>query len=457
MKKHTCTTMRGLTARLLFPVTLIGLIGLIGCGSYVDRHLAQGDSLFKAQQFREAIDEYGKALRFSPDNPRGIRGIGLAHYYIHDARDAFVYLAKANVLQPGVADVDLALGDIYLSSGRTDSALKFANAILSKDPGNIAALRLRGTASLAAQEPTKAADTYRTILQSDPRDSSAHYYLGLSLLAQNNRQDAKGEFESALAISPKWADALARIVEIDVADHHVDEALAAAKQHIATAGKTAPLMRVLGDAYVANGDVDGAEAAYREAMQLDPKFVESRIGLASVYFNSKKPDDALRLVDEAITIDSASVPAFLLRGMIFHSKGDLRQAQTAYEKVLSLNPRQAKAANNLALLLADKPNGEQRAVQLATIAHDAAPDDPHIADTFGWLLYRYGMHKQAVDVLRQSAEKLPTDPAIQYHLGMALQQVGDVGGARRALTQAVSSPTNFSGKEEARLTLAALK
>ena len=169
------------------------------------------------------------------------------------------------------------------------------------------------------------------------------------------------------------------------------------------------------------------------------------------------PNSALRLVDEAIKLDSASVPAFLLRGMIFHSKGDLPQAQTAYEKALSLDPHQAKAANNLALLLADKPYGGKRAVELAMIAHDAAPDDPHIADTFGWLLYRSGMHERAVDVLRQSADKLPTDPAIQYHLGMALQQVGDVGGARRALTQAVASPTNYSGKEEARVTLAALK
>jgi Flp pilus assembly protein TadD len=451
---HTRTTARPSRARILLSVALIGLGG---CRSYVDRHVAQGDSLFKARQFREAIDQYGKALRFSPNNPSGIRGIGLAHYYVRDARDAFIYLSKADVLQPGIAEVNVALGNIYLGNGRADSALKFANSVLNKDPGNIAALRLQGTAYLATPEPTKAADAYRKILRSDPRDSLAHYYLGLSLLSQQKRDEAKREFETALAVSPKWADALARIVEIGFADHRGDEALAAAKQHIAAVGKSAQLMRVLGDAYVAKGDVGGAEAAYREAMAIDPKFVESRIALAGVYFSSKKEDDALRLLDEAIKIDSLSVPAFVLRGMIFQSRRDDAQAQTAYEKALSLNPRQAKAANNLALLLLDKPYGEKRAIELASVAYDAAPHDPHIADTFGWILYRRGMHQRAVDLLRQSAEKLPSDPAIQYHLGMALQQVGDVGGARRALTQAMSSPTVFAGKEEARRTLAALK
>jgi hypothetical protein len=40
---------------------------------------------------------------------------------------------------------------------------------------------------------------------------------------------------------------------------------------------------------------------------------------------------------------------------------------------------------------------------------------------------------------------------------MVAQQVGDMAGARQALTKAVSSPTNFTGKEEARKALAQLK
>ena len=53
--------------------------------------------------------------------------------------------------------------------------------------------------------------------------------------------------------------------------------------------------------------------------------------------------------------------------------------------------------------------------------------------------------------------KLPDNPVIQYHVGLASLQVGDKDGARKALTAALNSPVNFTGKDEARKALAELK
>ena len=47
------------------------------------------------------------------------------------------------------------------------------------------------------------------------------------------------------------------------------------------------------------------------------------------------------------------------------------------------------------------------------------PDDPHISDTLGWILYKRGVYQQATALLRESAAKRPESPEIQYHLGMA--------------------------------------
>jgi len=46
---------------------------------------------------------------------------------------------------------------------------------------------------------------------------------------------------------------------------------------------------------------------------------------------------------------------------------------------------------------------------------------------------------------------------VQYHLGMAYAQVGDKDNARKALTAATSAPAEFSGKDDAKKTLASLK
>jgi len=68
-----------------------------------------------------------------------------------------------------------------------------------------------------------------------------------------------------------------------------------------------------------------------------------------------------------------------------------------------------------------------------------------------------GDAKRAVTLLTASAEKLPSVPGIQYHLGMALLGTADTTGARRALARAVNSTVPFGDKEAAQKALSALK
>jgi Flp pilus assembly protein TadD len=156
-------------------------------------------------------------------------------------------------------------------------------------------------------------------------------------------------------------------------------------------------------------------------------------------------------------VDPQSVRAEMLLGLIYASKGDIPKAQQAYEKILTLNPRFAPAANNLAWLYSERGGDKEKALELAQRAKEAAPDDPHVSDTLGWILYKRGVHQRAAALLRESATKLPDQPVIQYHLGLASLKVGDKDGARKALTAAVGSPANFAGKDEARKALAEIR
>jgi Flp pilus assembly protein TadD len=115
------------------------------------------------------------------------------------------------------------------------------------------------------------------------------------------------------------------------------------------------------------------------------------------------------------------------------------------------------AANNLAWLLTEHGGDKEKALRLAETAKEAAPNDPGISDTLGWVLYKRGVYQRAVGLLRESAAQLPQNPTVQYHLAMASQKVGDVEGARKAFERAVSSPASFPEKEEARKALAAFK
>jgi Flp pilus assembly protein TadD len=67
------------------------------------------------------------------------------------------------------------------------------------------------------------------------------------------------------------------------------------------------------------------------------------------------------------------------------------------------------------------------------------------------------VHQRAVTLLLEAAQKLPDNPTVQYHLGVASAKAGDPVTARRALTAALASPASFPEKAEAARALAELR
>ena len=148
----------------------------------------------------------------------------------------------------------------------------------------------------------------------------------------------------------------------------------------------------------------------------------------------------------------------MLKSIAQQMKGDNEKAREGYERLLKTNPRFAPAGNNLAWMLAEDGPGQdlKRAMLLAQAARDAAPQDPQIADTLGWVHYKQGAYPAAEALLREAAEKLPTNPEVLYHLGMAQAKVGRNEEARASLAKSLELSANHAGAADARATLAAL-
>jgi Flp pilus assembly protein TadD len=138
----------------------------------------------------------------------------------------------------------------------------------------------------------------------------------------------------------------------------------------------------------------------------------------------------------------------MMLGIIDEIQGKYPQAAERYKQALDLDASFAPAANNLAWHYAEREGKVDIALELARRAKQALPDDPNVADTLGWVLYRRGLYAAAIEHLKFSAEKLPQNAEIRYHLGMAYLRNGDKVRAKTELTAALNLG-EFSGKEEA--------
>lgn len=105
------------------------------------------------------------------------------------------------------------------------------------------------------------------------------------------------------------------------------------------------------------GALDTAERHYREAIRLDPDYVEGHIGLGSVLAQRGQDDEAVRSFEEAIKHDSNNSRAYAGLGVALSGLGDVQGAVAAFEKAVELSPENAEARFGLgiAYLAADEP------------------------------------------------------------------------------------------------------
>ena len=100
------------------------------------------------------------------------------------------------------------------------------------------------------------------------------------------------------------------------------------------------------------------------------------------------------------------------------------------------------AYNALGYSLADRNQRLPEARDLIQRALQLAPDDLFIADSMGWVLYRQGLVKEALEWLRRAYSGRP-DPEIAAHLGEVLWVSGDQKEAERIWKEAgEKSPGN---------------
>ena len=240
---------------------------------------------------------------------------------------------------------------------------------------------------------------------------------------------------------------------MDLADNKPDAAVGRLKEELGRSPDSAGLHFLLGRVYLTKNETPQAEAELLKSAELDPKLVTAYVALTQIYTASRNFDQALARLDTALKANPDNLTLLMLTGMIQQQNGNTPKAQEAYEKILAKEPGFAPAANNLAYIYSENQGDQEKALRLAQKAREGRPEDPNIADTLGWILYKKGNYEWALSYLKESAAKLPDNADIQFHLGMTQYKLGDAAAAKVALERALELDPKFSGAEEARRTL----
>jgi tetratricopeptide (TPR) repeat protein len=367
-------------------------------------------------------------------------------------------LNEAVSLQPRFDQAAMLLAELKIRKGNPAAAVELLEPLTKERPQIAQAQYLLATAYLAQQKSDQALAVYRKMTETFPNDPRPSFLIGSVLLGQGKQAEARKAFEKSNEISPDYLPTVEKLVDLDLADKQYASAIDRAQKVIDKDPKQAQAWALRGKIYLAQRDFAHAEPDLLKAIDLNPKLEPAYQLLAQLYDASNRQEEAIAKLTAFVENNKgapAAAPALMQLGMINERIKHFDAARDAYEKLLAIAPNFAPALNNLAILYVEQFGQLNKAYDLAQKAKEAT-NDPHIADTLGWILFKRGDYGNALRLLQESAGKLADNPTIQFHLGMAHYMLGEEEPARIALQKAADTSADFPGKDEARQRLALL-
>jgi putative PEP-CTERM system TPR-repeat lipoprotein len=296
----------------------------------------------------------------------------LAEYYISVEKEpAGRSILEALLKDPRAsATANARLATLDYKGGDHDDAYHRLNAVLLKDQGNLDALLVKSTMSLADGKSEEALTAASTATKRHPDSASAFFALGRVQATRKRPDAAIAAYEETLRLNPRAMEAKIALSQLHLAQGRPDAAIGLATEALASEPANGDAQLLLASGLLARGELDraqaelrglttrfpnsanvhtqmgmllgrkhdlaGAKAEFDRAQQLEPKAVEALQGLVEVDLAARDYKSARARVDARV----ASNPTALLLTLAarpYAASGDLAAAERFLRQAIALD------------------------------------------------------------------------------------------------------------------------
>ena len=418
------------------PVPLTDL-GTAAAGSQNIQEVKDAVTRFKNGDFEGALALLKTAVKKHPELPPAEVIMAQLYASANRGNEAVASLEAAIKEVPTDPEAYVILGDLDFRAGRVTGAKLLyakANDLLAQFKGNSKRKTLlvqRASAGLASvaerqQDWAVAQKHIEAWLAEDAKSINALQRLGRALFEQDKAAEALKQFQAAKAVDGE------KVLQPEA---------------------------IMAGLYEAAGDRDNATKMMVAALKADPKGVRTRLAAAQWAFETEQYGQAKEQAELALKLDSESLQAKILAGVVALFLRDYKAAESHFESAHLQAPANFAASNNLALALAeqDVEAKKRKALEYGDVNARANQRSVEAFSTLGWVLYRLGRLDEAEQALRKAASsgKLSADTA--YYIAKVSVDRGKNEQAKNLLDTALKSKRPFSKRQEAQALLDKLK
>jgi len=215
-------------------------------------------------------------------------------------------------------------------------------------------VRGRQAAYRVTQDGSEAAVEFLSrAIEADPQFVAAQYALGVVHQNLGNRWKAAAQFRASAQLDPTYAEPYKALGDLYLTAPRrlFEEAIKAYAKAIDLRPFYADAHVGLGDALAAKGEVDPAVAAYQRGVEHNPMNAKVHVSLGKLYYAEKGLYyESVNAYKKAIDLDPAYLDARMGLAEVYEDKGLYKEAIEEYRKVVDADAKNTGALYNLAIV-----------------------------------------------------------------------------------------------------------
>jgi tetratricopeptide (TPR) repeat protein len=270
-----------------------------------------GDDFFSKKMFKEAINEYNKALEINPGNTYINKKLGMSYLQLGDYNLAFIPLAKALKSDPRDAEAAVNLGLLYKKKNELSKSIPFYEKAVSIEPQNVWYRYLLAESLTWLEQFDEAIIQYNKILEIDPKDNGVRI-----LLSQVYARKAKKEKK----------------------DEYYDDALKELGQVLKKEPGNVKALSEAGAIYLEIRNISKAKEKLEKAYNLDPNDYDVQMRLAQVHSWGRDYDKAIRLYNQVLSQKPQDMGALYRLGEVYSWQKEYKKSIECYNEILKISP-----------------------------------------------------------------------------------------------------------------------
>ncbi len=317
-----------------------------------------------------------------------------------------------------------------LQRSKPDAAIARLAAFLARNPDSREVRLNYARALVGERKYDEARAEFEKLVAANPANPDLIYAVGLLAVQAREYGVAEGNLRRALELGFRDANA-ARFTLGQITEERKDFAAARDWYRSVTPGDHYLPSRVrYAQTLSREGNLDEARRFLRLQAAGEAQATPFVIAEAQILRDAGKHSDAYDLLGQALAKSPDQAELLYDHALTAEKLDRFDVLESNLRKLIQMQPKHAHAYNALGYSLADRNLRLDEAKTLIEKALELAPDDAAIVDSMGWVLYRMGDLKGAIQFLRR-AFRGRQDGEIAAHLGEVLWMSGEREEASR--------------------------